>query len=346
MVDKGKTSIKDIANAMGVSITTISFVLNGKAEEKRISSEVEKKVLNYVEKVGYKPSVFARGLRTGKSHTIGLLVESIADPFFSQIARIIEEKAGKKGYEIIYGSTNNETEKTRSLISVFNDRKVDGFIIAAPEGIKEEVNSLKKNGIPVVLFDRKVEGVSDIDYISVDNFRSVYNAVEHLVEGGYRNIALVTLDSLQSQMQERLMGYEQAIADYQLNVLLKELSYYQSNDQMISQITDFLKRKSEIDAVIFATNYLGINGLKAIRELNIKIPTDLAVLVFDDADLFELYSPSITTISQPIEQMAEQVISAMLNRLRNNKLESKTLVLPTSLKIRESSHKRERKIRK
>lgn len=337
MADKSKKSIKDIAQALGVSITTISFVLNGKATEKRISNELVEKVLKYVEEVGYKPSVFARGLRTGKSFTIGLLVESIADPFFSQIARIIEEKASKKGYKIIYGSTNNETEKTQSLISVFNDRRVDGYIIAAPEGVKEEINALKKSGIPVVLFDRKVEGVSDVDYVSVDNFESVYNAVEHLLQGGYRNIAFVTLDSLQSQMQERLLGYEKAIEDHQLTVMLKELSYYQSNEQMISQIKAFLKRKPEIDAVIFATNYLGVNGLKAIRELKMNITSDLALMVFDDADLFELHTPSITTISQPIEQIAEQAISMLLSRLKNNKVESKNVVIPTSLKIRESS---------
>ncbi len=344
MTNEKKISIKDIAKALGVSITTISFVLNGMGEEKRISSELIKRVLVYVEEVGYKPSVFARGLRTGKSYTIGLLVESIANPFFAKIAGIIEEKAAKKGYKIIYGSTNNETEKTRSLISVFSDRKIDGYIVAAPAGIKDEINSLKKSGLPVVLFDRKVEGISNIDYICVDNFQSVYNAVEHLLEGGYRNIALVTLDSLQSQMQERLIAYEQAVADNQLTVLLKELSYYQSNEQMISQITAFLKRKPQIDAVIFTTNYLGLNGLRAIRALELRIPADLGVLVFDDGDLFELYTPSITTIRQPIEKMAEQAISVMLSKLKNNKLESKTVVLPTTLKIRESTLAKKREV--
>ena len=165
---KKKLSIVDIANSLNVSKTTISFILNGRAQEKRIGAELVERVLKFVEEVGYKPNPLAKSLRTGKSNIIGLMVEDIANPFFANIARLIEDRAYNNGYKIIYCSTDNNTDKTKDLIEMYRDRHVDGYIIAPPEGIEDDINSLVKAGFPVVLFDRNLENVN-ADYVVVDN---------------------------------------------------------------------------------------------------------------------------------------------------------------------------------
>ena len=335
---KKKLSINDIAKSLNISVTTVSFILNGRAEEKRIREELVQKVLKYVEEVGYKPNSLARSLRTGKSYTIGLMVEDISNPFFASIARLIEEKAYKNGYKILYSSTDNDTEKTRDLIQLFRDRHVDGYIIAPPEGIEEDVNTLVNANSPVVLFDRNLLG-TNTDYVGIDNYASTFNAIKHLIGKGYKNIGFITLHSLQSQMQERLQGYENALNEHGLKSYLKEIPYSKNSESIIKHITAFLERKKDLDAVLFGTNYLAVSGLKAIYSLGLKIPSDLAVIAFDDHDLFELSYPSITAITQPITEISEEVINILLSRLKtpfkNKKAQS--VVLETSLLLRNSS---------
>lgn len=338
---KKKLSIVDIARRLNVSTTTVSFILNGRAKEKRISSEMVEKVLSFVEEVGYKPNVLARSLRTGKSHIIGLMIENIANPFFANVARLIEENAYTKGYKIIYSSTNNDSEKARELINIFKERHLDGYIIAPPEGIEEELSALAKSGVPVVLFDRYLRGVENVDYVGINGRDSIYNAVHHLVSSSYKNIGLITLDSLQTQMQERLDGYEKAVKELGLSAHVKKIAYSQNEKEMVKSITAYIKRKPELDALIFAANYLGISGLKAIKKLKLDINDDIAVLVFDDHDLFELHSPSITAIAQPIREISEKVISILLDKLVTppEKRASGTIILPTRLVVRDSSSK-------
>jgi LacI family transcriptional regulator len=333
---KKKTSIVDIAKCLNISPTTVSFILNGRAKEKRISDQVVERVQKYINEVGYKPNTLARSLRTGKTNTIGLLVESIANPFFANIARGIEELAYKSGYKILYSSTENDTEKTKELIQLFRERHIDGYIISPPEGIEEEINALIKSGSPVVLFDRDLASVKT-DTISIDNLASTYGAVKHLIESGYKNIGFVTLDSSQSQMVDRLSGYEKAIDESGLATFVKKISYQEAPENIVSLIISFLK-ENELDAVIFATNYFGISGLKAINELKLKVPEDIAVISFDDHDLFELYTPPITCISQPIEEIANQLITILLDKLKAGAAQEKELhIIPTNLKVRKSS---------
>src|SRR5882757_10164198 len=173
-----KISIHDIARHLNVSSATVSFVLNGKAAEKRISSALEKKVLKFVQKSGYRPNRVAKSLRTGKSKIIGMLVEGISDPFFSSIARIIEERALQHGYKIFYSSTNNDAAITKEIIRVYRDTQVDGYIIAPPPGIEEDIRELMADEFPVVLFDRYFPDLATHNIV-VDNFSGSYQAVEH-----------------------------------------------------------------------------------------------------------------------------------------------------------------------
>lgn len=335
---KKNPSIKDIASALDISPTTISFILNGKAREKRISDKLVEKVEKYIAEVGYKPNSLARSLRTGKTNIIGLMVEDISNPFFANIARRIEHQAYLNGYKIIYSSTDNDTKRTKELIQMFRDRHVDGYIISPPEGIEEDVSSLINAGIPVVFFDRYLADI-EIDVVTIDNFFSSYNAVKYLINGGYKNIGFVTLDSLQTQMQDRLRGYEKAIEEHGYQAHIKEVGFNQSPNNIVRHITAFLQRKVKLDAILFATNYLGISGLRAIRHLGLNIVDEVAVISFDDHDLFELHNPSITAISQPVEQISEQIINILLNKMKPNGKHKKeqNLVLPTHMVIREST---------
>lgn len=337
---KKKLSIVDIANSLNVSKTTISFILNGRAQEKRIGTELVERVLKHVEEVGYKPNSLAKSLRTGKSNIIGLMVEDISNPFFASIARLIEDRAYKNGYKIIYCSTDNDTKKTQDLIDMFRDRHVDGYIIAPPEGIEEDIASLIKDGMPVVLFDRHLPKV-DTDYVEIDNQFSTYNATRHLTDQGYKNIAFVTFASKQTQMQARLQGYTEAMTEKGLKPITKEIVFNQNEDLIIEPITAFFNEHKEIDAVFFGTNHVGSCGLKVINALGIKVPSDMAVIAFDDYDVFKLYVTPVTAIAQPIEEIADNVITVLLDRLdnRSTNLKARGIVIKTDLKIRNSSKK-------
>jgi len=335
---KKKLSIVDIANKLNISKTTVSFILNGRAREKRISEELVERVLKFVKEVGYKPNSLAKSLRTGKSHIIGLMVENIADPFFANIARYIEDRAYKNGYRIIYCSTDNDADKTRDLIAMFRDRHVDGYIIAPPVGVEEDIAELLKDDLPVVLFDRYFPAI-DCSYVVTDNLDSTYTATEYLVEQGYKKIAFITLQSHQTQMQARLDGYKKALQQNNLDPYIKEIVFSQDAKHMSDPITDFLKNNKDLDAIIFGTNGIGTCGLKVIRNMGIRIPDDVAVISFDDHDVFELYSPSITAIAQPVEEIAANTINILLSKLdsSNPNTDQKKVTLQNDLIYRGSS---------
>lgn len=333
-----KLSIADIASHLNVSKTTISFILNGRAQEKRIGKELVERVQKFVDEVGYKPNSLAKSFRTGKSNTIGLMVEDISNPFFAAIARLIEDRAYKNGYKIIYCSTDNDTAKTQELIAMFRDRHVDGYIIAPPEGIEDDINSLLKAGMPVVFFDRHLANV-DNDYVEVDNHHSTYNATKHLIDQGFKKIAFITFSSVQTQMQARLQGYQKALEESGYKSFIKEIDFNQNEDLIMGPINAFLKKNKQLDAVVFGTNHMGACGLKVINDLGLKVPSDLAVISFDDYDVFKLFSPPVTAIAQPTEAIADTVITVLLNKLNKSSqhISSQSIILKTDLNIRGSS---------
>ncbi len=329
-------SIIDIAKQLHLSQSTVSFILNGKSKERRISVETTQKVLKFIEQVGYKPNLLARSFRTGKTNIIGLMVENISNPFFARLAGLIEENAYKNGYKILYCSTENEPAKARELMQLFKDRHIDGYIITPTEGIKDDIDKLVNAGAPVILFDRYFEG-GNHDYVLLDNFQSAYNAVQHLVDQGFREIGFITINSLQSQMQDRLHGYEKATDNNDLKHYVKEVGFNMSDDNVVEHIVDFLARKTKLDAVIFSTNYLGVNGLKAIKKMGLAIPKDIAVMSFDDNVVFELHTPTITAIEQPIEAMSVQLINILLDKLTSKNVINHKVTVPGKLVIREST---------
>lgn len=335
---KKKRSIHDIAKHLNVSATTVSFVLNGKTKEKRISEEVKKRVLRYVQSIGYQPNQIAKSLRTGKSRIIGMMVEDIADPFFSSIARGIELRAYEFGYKIFFVSSENETKKAKDLIKTFRERQVDAYIIAPPPYLSDEIKTLIDDEIPVILFDRHYPDLKTNNII-VDNFQGSFNAVQHLLHNGYATIGFVTLNSDQTQMQERLQGYLTAIKSIHQKRYILKLPYGMPQFKMVEQIKAYLQKYPQFDAVFFSTNYLALSGLQAIQDSGLNIPKDLAVVSFDDSPVFRLFTPTVTAVAQPVDQIAEAVINKLMPCLHQSDSRSpkETLVLPTKLVIRNSS---------
>jgi LacI family transcriptional regulator len=311
-----KLSINDLANELGVAKSTVSFILNGKAKEKRISDELTERVLKFVKEKGYQPNQLAKSLSTGKTKMICLMVEKISDYFFSHIAFHLEALAYKNGYKIIYCSTENDPEKTRQLISLLRARYVDGYIITPPVGIESEIKALINDNLPVVLFDRYLPDIPT-DYVGLNNYKGTYDAIEFLVNTGAKKIALVTLASDQTQMVERQSGYLAALKKHELAPSLLKVSFENDTETTVKQCVQFIKDNPGTDAIVFATNYLALSGIKAVNELGLEIPKDISIIAFDDHDVFNIYNPSISAIAQPLDEMAKQLFKTLLDKLEN-----------------------------
>ena len=330
-------SIKDIAAKANVSITTVSFILNGKAVERNISKAVIERVQSIVDADGYKPNQIARSLRTGNSQIIGLIVEDIANPFFAGIARLLEDKAYKKGYKIIYSSTENQAGKTRELINLFKSRQVDAYVIAPAQGAEEDIQKIINDGKPVVLFDRYLPDL-EVNYVGVDNFDASYRAAKHFIQEGMRHLALVTVDLDIEQIKEREAGFNAAVAESGLeekSSAVIKIPFGQSREETITLLVDMFKQAPEIDAILFATNYLAISGLLAIKQTDRIINKDLAVIAYDDGDIFKLHTPQISALAQPVEEIAESIIKKIFEQLSDkaeNTLEK--TILPVKLILR------------
>lgn len=322
-----KISLKDIAQLAGVSTSTVSFVLNGKADTMRISKPIADKITAIAKKAGYQPNQLAVSLRTGQSKTIGLLVEDISNNFFATLARFIEDEANEFGYTVVYCSTENDNQKAKSLLQMLSNQQVDGFVVVPTDGIEKEIQQLVEYKRPLVLMDRFIPSVTT-PYVLVNNFAGVEAGVSHLVAKGYRAIGFVTVDLEMVQMQKREEGYLQTLRKQKKltkKMQVLRLHYGEPAADSIRKIKQFI-RDSELDAIFFATNYLGLLGLESIKQLKLAIPADLAVLCFDDHDIFRLHTPEISAIRQPIKEIARSAIQILIAQMENKKQTGKKQV--------------------
>jgi LacI family transcriptional regulator len=265
-----------------------------------------------------------------------MLVEDISDPFFSAVARIIEEQAHRLGYKIFYSSTGNDDTVAKDLLKVYRNASAAAYIIAPPAGIGPEIVHLVEENVPVICFDRYIPGLP-VKKVIVDNTHASVLAVRHLWQNNYRRIALVTLDSNQTQMTQRRDGYTDSIDRVGLPPLIHCIPFGMAPATMTHRIRSFLQLESP-DAVIFATNYLAVSGLRAISALGLSIPDDIAVLGFDDSPYFALGSPSITAIAQPVQAIAETILDHLLPYLTGVATNlPETTILPVALIARQST---------
>lgn len=311
-----RPSITDIAKALNVSITTISFVLNGKGEERKISKEVIEKIEKYAEKINYRPNQIAQSLRTGKSKILVFMVEDIGNSFFAKIARIIEEIAYKKDYKVLFCSNENNDSRSRELINVFRERQVDGFIIIPSAGIEKDIKNLIDAGKPVVLGDRYFEGLAS-HYVTINNYDASKNGTKHLIANNYKNIAFITIDTNQIQMLDRTKGYEDAVREAGLKSRVVKLPFEDINKgKGFGKIETLVAQDTDLDAVFFSTNYLTQGALEIIKNFNPILINKLGILTFDDNEFFRINTPSISAVAQPLHEMAEELMRIMFKLLK------------------------------
>lgn len=327
---RNRVSLKDVADHIGVSRTLVSAVLNGKTKQYRISEETASKVLQAAKDLQYSPNLVAKSLRTGNSQLIGLIVTDISNPFYSTIARIIENKTDEANYEVIFGSADENSKKTKQLIDVMLDKGVAGLIIVPCEGSQRAIADLHERNIPVVLIDRYFPEL-DVSYSCLNNFNATQLATSHLIEQGYKKIALIAYQSELSNIKDRISGYKETMIENSLRTSINVTRVDRKNPMPgIKETLDILINKKNYEAVIFITNALLVSGLRILKKMNKTIPNDLAIVGFHGSELFDLFYSPITYIKQPIKMITEEAVKILIDKIQNgeNTISSKKFIEP------------------
>ena len=340
MAFKKKVSLKDIAQAVGVSSALVSMVLNGKAKQYGIGEEATRKVLAKAKELNYQPNIMARSLRSGRSRLLGLVVADISNPFFATLAREIERAASERGYTVIYGSSDEKPEHLSKLMNTLANQGVDGIIVVPCENSEELIADLYLQKYAMVLVDRYFPKINTLS-VSLDNAEACKNVTRHLLSQGYKKIGFVSYESELLHMTERVRGYCEAMQEAGLknsiNVLkLPQDKYQETMLQVFEQ-----HQIKNLEALIFSNNSLTIQGLYVLKQLKVRIPEDLAVFGFDGGDVFDLYCPAISYVRQPVEEMGRKAVTVLIDQLESEKPgEIKRYVLKSDLVIAESSLKK------
>ena len=338
-MNKKKVSLKDIAEKAQVSTALVSYVLNGKEKESRVGHEIAVKIKQIAKELNYQPNYLAKSLRSGKTQTIGLIIADISNPFFANIARIVEDEAKKNGYTVIIGSSDEKAEKSWDLITVFLNRQVDGFIIVSSENSEEQIQYLIEKNVAFVLLDRHFPNIPT-DFVSLNSYKAAFDAGTHLIQGGYKNIGLIAYKSRLFHMQERIRGYRESLAENGISfhpAWLKEVGFDTIDEEIKVGIDEMLASEFSVDALIFATYRLAITGLKYINALGLKVPDDLAIVSFGQAEVFDLYYCPITYVLQPMEELGKTAVEILIHKLKEPHAEKRQILMEAQLMARDSS---------
>ncbi len=337
-----KVSQKDIAAKAGVSTALVSYVLNGKAKESRVGDEMAARILQIAKELNYRPNHLAKSLRSGKTYTIGLVIADISNPFFANIARVVEDEARHHGYTVIIGSCDERADKAWDLLNVLINRQVDGFIIVSSEGSEKQIHYLKEKNIPFVLLDRHFPDIQT-DFVATNNYKASYDAATHLIRGGYERIGLFAYKSEMFHMKERIRGYRNALRDNGIAPnpnWIKEVHFETMEQEVKNALDEITSSGQKLDALIFATYGLAINGLKCINELHLQVPSDLAIVSFGQSEGFDLYYCPITYMEQPIELLGKTAVEYLIGKLNNPNEGMKQILMEAKLVARQSSERR------
>ncbi|WP_312186044.1 LacI family DNA-binding transcriptional regulator [Sphingobacterium sp.] len=325
-------SIKEIAQELNVSKSTVSLVINHKAERARISKELESRVLAYVEKVGYKPNALAKSLATGRSNTIGLIVENIGDSFFGPFALYVEELFRKKNYHVLYSSTLGDPQNARDIIDSMLEKKVEGIILAPTVDLESYQQKIMEYRVPLVVFDRNSPNV-ETHYVHIDNEVSGRKACVHLNAIGCRNFGLVTIDSDQPQMLARRQAYLDFCNEYNMKPRVLALPYQHLKQKGSHMLKSWRLQHSELDGLFFTTNYLCVLGLKSLRSERER-GFDYPMLSFDDHELFDILNPKVSCIQQPLESLAKTCAKVLLKEIEQGISTPKEYIVRSKLIVR------------
>ncbi len=324
-------SIKDVAEAAGVSTATVSRVLSNGLH---VRPEVRERVLATVERLGYRPNLVARSLRSQQSSTIGLIVSDISNPFFTAISRAVEDTAYEQGFSVLLCNTDENPEKEAIYLNLMRDTAVAGAIMSPTR--QTIANFADSNfPFPIVVVDRSISN-SDVDAVLLDNVDAAFRLITHLIEQGYRRIA--ALCSEMSTGLERQVGYEKALRTHGLAPKSEYMKYVPPKAEAGYAATLKMLDLAEPPDALFTVNSLIAEGaLQAIRERNLTIPDDIALVTFDETTWSSLVQPAITLIAQPTYEIGKTAAELLMQRIADPRRPTRQVILKGQLLVRGSS---------
>ncbi len=328
-------TLKQIAKDLNISVSTVSRILNGKGKESRISDTTVESVLKYAEEIGYAPNLIAKGLQASQTFTIGLMVPNIANLFFALMAKNIEKWASKAKYSIVLVDSDEDVEKEKKQVLNMMGRKVDGIIIAPVGDSFQHFNKIVKQKIPLIFADRYFTDLT-IPYITSDNYQGSYDATQELIANGHKRICLISGSSANELAKERTQGYIDALKNANIEVseeLIVGNSFSVQNG--LESAKQVLRLKNPPTAIFAMNNLIGFGVLQATKELGLKIPEPVSLIIFDNHPYLSLLNPSITTVKQDSEKMGEMAVKAILKEI-NQEFDITSMKIPTELILRES----------
>ncbi len=312
-----RVSIKNIAQVIGVSNATVSLVLNGKEKDGRVSKEMADRIRKMAKEMNYEPNNLARGLRIGRSQTIGLIVADISNLFFANLAFHIQEHAEKFGYSVIITNTNESDLKMEKMTNILKSRSVDGFIVVPTEYGQPYVEDLIKRNIPTVLIDRNFPEIA-ASSVMVDNYNASVKALKSMVNQGCRNIGMIIYKSELQHMIDRKQGYTDVLEKHGIYnpSLIKEINYSNITSDVEIAVESLLLKERNVDGIFFATNSLSMLGIKQLMKLNVDIPNKLKIVCFDKSDVFDFIQFPVSYIQQPIPEMGKNAVELLVNQMK------------------------------
>lgn len=327
-----KDTLLTISEKTGFSISTVSRVLSGKGKKYRISQNTIDYVTEVAKSCNYTPDLIAQSLRTRKTNTIGLTIPSIENPFFSNLSGVIINQLKSRGYNIILSDTMENVDNEVEALNSFVSRNVDGIIAVPVSSSPLYIEQISKM-IPVVLIDRYFEDTT-LPYVCTDNYHGAYIATEFLISKGYRRLLAIQGVPASMPSKERLRGFRQAVEDYRAEGVQETVSGDSfSVESGYSETYSALTSSDRPDAIFAFSNTILLGAIKAIRELELVIPDDVALISFDNNRFLDFFDPVITRVEQPISVIGNLVTDNIIRMIESEERDavasSQVLVRPT-----------------
>lgn len=324
------STVKEVAHHAGVSVATVSRVLNGSTS---VDTELRRRVLDSAQQLLYRPNRLARNFRTKSTKTIAIVVPDIENPFFISVARGLEEVAFREGYTLLVCDTDDALDRESTYLQVLADEAVAGIVVCATDERRSSapVRKVLEQGIAVVALDRRLEDAS-VDSVLSDNFGGTRAAVSLMIEQGHRRIGLVAGPSKYAPGRERRMGYEQAHVDHGLSVdpaLIKVTNFKSPEAEVATR--ELLDSPDRPTALFLGSGNVAIGSLRAIHQLGLAIPTDVSLIIFDDLEWADAYNPTLTVVSQNTRRLGTLAGDLLLQRIRGSEEPPQERHLPTQL---------------
>ncbi|WP_338833320.1 HTH-type transcriptional repressor PurR [Moorella humiferrea] len=295
-------TIKDVARRAGVSSATVSRILN---KHPNVKVETREKVLEAMKELNFSPSFHARSMRIKKTHTIGLILSDITNPFYSETAKAVVDTADHLGYNVILGTTNNSIKTQKKYLEIIRRKQVDGLLFASVQLKDPTVEKVIEEGFPHMLYNRRLAR-SDCNFVVIDNEQGSFLATEHLIKLGHKRIAYIRGPHNSSTGQERFNGYLKALKKYGLEYnqeLVRDGEYDERQAHEATKVLLGLKERPT--AIIAANDLMAFSSIECICRAGLKVPDDIAVIGFDDVEMSSHYNIQLTTVSKNKYEMAE-----------------------------------------